>query len=256
MSFIGFFFLFIFVIIPILIFKALKFFWIFIAIILFFIVRKKMRQKRSFKDYNSERDNYNDSRSSSGKSSWSNHFNSSSNNNKRWNDNSNNYQEEKSEIKIDREKQVILLAIRFKGKLTISDIVMNSKLSSIEAEKLMKLFVDNFVVETKMSDNGVVVYNFPELVVKNTDTINIAYNNIKEFEKVIFKLALKNDKRLSLSSIILKTSLTMKDTLKYMKDLCNRGIASKTQTVHDAIIYDFPGILSEDEKDNAKGMWE
>jgi len=253
MSLIGAFFLAIVIFIFLALIKLLKFMWIIFFILIFVLIRKKLKRNRERKSFHEERNSYNDN--SSFKNSWSNHF-SGNKNNKRWNDNNNNYQEEKSEIKIDREKQIILLAIRFKGKLTISDIVINSKLSSIEAEKLMKLFVDNFVVETKMSDNGVVVYNFPKLVVKNTDTINIAYNNIKEFEKVIFKLALKNEKQLSLASIILKTSLTMKDVLRYMKDLCNRGIASKTQTVHDAIVYDFPGILSEDEKDNAKGMWE
>ena len=233
--------------------KAVKYIWIILLVMIFIIIKKKLKNNRGRNRCNNGNNSFSNN-DSSFRNTWSNHF-KSNNNNKRWNDNSDDINMKKNESKIDREKQILLLAVRFNNKLTVSDVVMNSKLSSVEVEKIMKLFVDNFIVESKMSEKGIIVYIFPELLT-DINTVKIPYNNVKEFEKEIFKLALRNGKRLSLSSIILKTSLTIKDAVKYMKDLCDRGIAIKTQTVHDAIIYEFPGILSENEKENAKGMWE
>lgn len=256
MSFIGAFFFAVILFIMVIFLKAIKYIWIIFFIVIFFIIKNRKKRRGSARFFNSER-NYK-GESNSYRNSWSEHFNPNTNN-KRWNDNNSNGKNKnnmgKQEFKIDREKQILLLASRFNGKLTISEVVMNSKLSTAEAEKLMKIFVENFVIETKISEKGIIVYNFPELI-NDSKIVNIKYNDIKEFEKAIFNMALKNDKRLSLSTIILKTSLTMKDSIKYMKNICERSIAKRTQTVHDAIIYDFPGILSEEEKDNAKGMWE
>ena len=41
-----------------------------------------------------------------------------------------------------------------------------------------------------------------------------------------------------------------------MKGLSDRGIAFEDKTYYEAIVYDFPGILSDDEKDSAKDIWE
>ena len=181
MSIIGFVFILFFAFIFLVILKAMKFIWIIFFIVIFFMIKNKVSNKNK-----RHRNKFNFDDKFSNKNSWSEHFNSNDNNS--WNDNSNNsnkYNQGNNDFKIDREKQILLLAVRFNRKLTISDIVMNSKLSSNDVEKLMKSFVDNFVVETKMSEKGVVVYNFPELFI-DAETVSIPYNDIKDFEITLF----------------------------------------------------------------------
>lgn len=61
------------------------------------------------------------------------------------------------------ESQVFKLAYRRKGRLTVSDIVIETGLGIDEAERLIQGMVDNVRVRMEVNDRGMVVYEFPEI---------------------------------------------------------------------------------------------
>lgn len=61
------------------------------------------------------------------------------------------------------ESQVFKLAYRRKGRLTVSDIVIETGLGIDEAERLIQGMVDNVRVRMEVNDRGLVVYEFPEI---------------------------------------------------------------------------------------------
>jgi hypothetical protein len=62
------------------------------------------------------------------------------------------------------EKEVILLAREKGGALTIPEIIAESSLNSEEAEEVMKELVVKRYADMKMTDNGVIVYEFYEIM--------------------------------------------------------------------------------------------
>ena len=60
--------------------------------------------------------------------------------------------------------KVFQLAYRLKGRITVSDIVVETGLSVQEAEKLVEGMVDNSRVRMEVNDNGLVTYEFPEII--------------------------------------------------------------------------------------------
>lgn len=62
------------------------------------------------------------------------------------------------------EARVFRLAHRGKGRLTVSDVVVEMGLSVADAEELLQGMVDNVRVRMEVRENGVVVYEFPELL--------------------------------------------------------------------------------------------
>lgn len=61
------------------------------------------------------------------------------------------------------ESQVFKLAYRRKGRLTVSDIVIETGLGIDDAERLIQGMVDNARVRMEVDDRGLVVYEFPEI---------------------------------------------------------------------------------------------
>ena len=63
-----------------------------------------------------------------------------------------------------QESAIFKLAYRMKGRLTLSDIVVETGLSLAEAEDLIQGMVDTTHVRMEVDDRGMVVYEFPEIL--------------------------------------------------------------------------------------------
>jgi len=66
----------------------------------------------------------------------------------------------------DAEHQIFRLANKLKGRITISDIVINTGLGIKEAEEVMNKLVDGMRVRMEVDDRGIVVYEFPEIIAR------------------------------------------------------------------------------------------
>ena len=62
------------------------------------------------------------------------------------------------------EGRIFRAAYKQKGKLTISDIVLETDLSIREAEEVINGMVDGTHVCMEVEDSGLVVYEFPEII--------------------------------------------------------------------------------------------
>lgn len=60
--------------------------------------------------------------------------------------------------------QVFKLAYRLKGKLTVSDVVVETGMEVAEAEALLESMVDGTHVRMEVDDRGIVTYEFPEIL--------------------------------------------------------------------------------------------
>jgi hypothetical protein len=58
------------------------------------------------------------------------------------------------------------LAYTLKGKITLSDIIIETGLSMKEAEKTIDQMVDGIRVSMEVDDQGMVVYEFPEIIAR------------------------------------------------------------------------------------------
>lgn len=61
------------------------------------------------------------------------------------------------------EKQVIRLAQKHNGRLTIPEIAVDTTMSTQEAEKFMEDMASKGYVDMQVSDSGVIVYEFYEI---------------------------------------------------------------------------------------------
>jgi hypothetical protein len=71
-------------------------------------------------------------------------------------------------IKPSLENRIFRLAARLGGRVTISDVVIDTELSVAEAERFMDRLVDGTRVRMEVTDEGMVVYEFPELLSRGT----------------------------------------------------------------------------------------
>lgn len=60
--------------------------------------------------------------------------------------------------------QVFKLAYKLKGRLTVSDVVVETGLEVAEAESLLESMVDGTHVRMEVDDRGIVTYEFPEIL--------------------------------------------------------------------------------------------
>jgi len=70
----------------------------------------------------------------------------------------------------DVEHQIFRLANKLKGRLTVSDIVINTGMGIKEAEEAMNKMVDGMRVRMEIDNRGIVIYEFPEIIAKYEDT--------------------------------------------------------------------------------------
>ena len=62
------------------------------------------------------------------------------------------------------ESRIFKLALRLKGRLTVSDVVIESGLNLQQAEDLLEGLVDSIHVRMEVDDQGLVTYEFPEII--------------------------------------------------------------------------------------------
>lgn len=67
------------------------------------------------------------------------------------------------------EARIFQLADRKNGRITLSDIVIETGLDIKEAEELIEGMIDEVHVQMNVLDNGKVVYEFPELINRNSN---------------------------------------------------------------------------------------
>jgi hypothetical protein len=65
---------------------------------------------------------------------------------------------------ISLEGSIFRAAYKRKGRLTISDIVLETDLSIKEAEQAINRMVDGLHVRMEVEDSGLVIYEFPEII--------------------------------------------------------------------------------------------
>ena len=64
------------------------------------------------------------------------------------------------------ESKIFKLANTFKGRLTLSDIVLETGLGLKEAEQVIEQMIDGIHVRMEVRDDGIVVYEFPEIIAR------------------------------------------------------------------------------------------
>ncbi len=62
------------------------------------------------------------------------------------------------------EVRIFRLAYKLRGRITVSDIVLETGLSMAEAEETINRMVDGIRVRMEVQDRGMVVYEFPEII--------------------------------------------------------------------------------------------
>lgn len=62
------------------------------------------------------------------------------------------------------ESRIFRLALKQKGRLTVSDVVIETGLNLKEAEDLIESMVDNVHVRMELDEQGRVTYEFPEII--------------------------------------------------------------------------------------------
>jgi hypothetical protein len=66
----------------------------------------------------------------------------------------------------DPEHAIFELAFRNKGRVTLSEIILETGLSMKKAEKLINSMLDDLRVRMEVDDKGLVYYEFPEIMDK------------------------------------------------------------------------------------------
>ncbi len=62
------------------------------------------------------------------------------------------------------EARIFRLALRLKGRLTVSDVVIETGLNLQQTEELLEGLVDSIHVRMEVDDRGMVTYEFPEII--------------------------------------------------------------------------------------------
>lgn len=71
-----------------------------------------------------------------------------------------------------KESEIFKLAYKMKGKITVSDIVLETGLTIKEAEERIKELTDGTHVRMEVTENGIVIYEFPEIIARFEDRDN------------------------------------------------------------------------------------
>lgn len=66
------------------------------------------------------------------------------------------------------EVKIFRLADRKKGRITISEIIVETGLGMKQAESIINKMIDSTHVRMEITENGSVIYEFPELIEKHS----------------------------------------------------------------------------------------
>jgi hypothetical protein len=64
------------------------------------------------------------------------------------------------------ESKIFQIAYKMKGRLTLSDIVLETGLGLKEAEQIIEQMVDGTHVRMEVEEDGIIVYEFPEIIAR------------------------------------------------------------------------------------------
>ncbi len=70
------------------------------------------------------------------------------------------------------QSKIFRLAARLGGRVTVSDVVIETEMGVNEAESFMDRLVDGSHVRMEVNDDGQVFYEFPELLGRNNDNLS------------------------------------------------------------------------------------
>lgn len=76
-------------------------------------------------------------------------------------------QDAEKALRAKREKEVIQLAQQTNGRVSIPEIVAGTSMNTIEADQLMREMVEKGYVDMKVTDSGVIIYEFYEIAHRN-----------------------------------------------------------------------------------------
>jgi hypothetical protein len=76
--------------------------------------------------------------------------------------------DQQQDLELRQEKEVIRLAQRSRGRLSIPEIVADTSMSTAEAELLMQTMTQKGYVDMQVTDSGVIVYEFYEIAHRHT----------------------------------------------------------------------------------------
>ena len=65
-----------------------------------------------------------------------------------------------------KEGELFKIAHKYRGRITLSDIVLETGMSIKEAENFIEPLVDGMHIRMEVSDKGFVVYEFPEIIAR------------------------------------------------------------------------------------------
>ncbi|PID27619.1 MAG: hypothetical protein CR982_05210 [Candidatus Cloacimonadota bacterium] len=153
---------------------------------------------------------------------------------------------------ISKDKEVFYLAERLDNRLTIEDVTLNTSLNYEESKRMLESFSKQSIVKPMMTDDGIFVYQFPNMPYC-PKVIDLTKRSNSEIQEAILTFARINDKKLSVAAIAKCTTLSVDDIIVIMERYCKKGIAIKDDT--NLLTYNFPGLLSEEEKKRAKDIW-
>jgi len=75
--------------------------------------------------------------------------------------------DKKKALQTQQEKEIIRLAQQKGGRLSIPDIVAGTSLSTVEADQVMRGMTEKGYVDMQVTDSGVIIYEFYEIVHRN-----------------------------------------------------------------------------------------
>ena len=151
-----------------------------------------------------------------------------------------------------KDKEIFYLAERFDNRITIEDVTLHTSLNYEESKKCLEKLSKKSIVKTMMTDDGVFVYQFPEMPYC-PKVIDLSKKSAGEIQESILTFARVSDKKISVAALAKCTTLTVDEIITTMDKYCKKGIATKEGD--DLLTYNFPGLLTEEEKKRAKEIW-
>lgn len=164
---------------------------------------------------------------------------------------------------VNSQKTVYDVAIKFNGKVTVSDIYTNSNLTIEEIEYILsELSAKNYVKSEMDEKSSVINYSFPDInkeinksLVVSTGIdkliLRVKYGNTSDkpteyLEKAILQTAQEFNGKLSMAKIVEYTGLDVDDILDVISILCSKNIC-KREFLNDsqAIEFYFPEMYNE-----------
>lgn len=76
------------------------------------------------------------------------------------------YRPPETESTSERESQIFRLAYKMKGRITLSDIVLELGIGLKEAEQIIEQMTDGIHIRMEVREDGLVVYEFPEIIAR------------------------------------------------------------------------------------------